>query len=459
MSNSSHSPSPEPETKKRKRSSVAVEELEVDINAPEPPSKKAARRLKKGKPTTSTPAEATATDETKSTGAKPDDSATAKHSAYGIWIGNLAFTADKASLRTFFSTHGSITEDEITRLHMPTPMAAPADKGRTLNKPANKGFAYIDFSTADALSRALALSETLMSGRKVLIKDAKSFAGRPDKTTSTSTSDGNTSKGPVSARDANAKPPSKRLFVGNLSFDVTKEDLENHFSQAGEIEDVHMATFEDSGKCKGFAWVRFKELESAEAAARGFIFKVDEDDQDQDFPESSDSSDNEVNGEVKDEDEDEEEHSDDSAKEAKKSNNKQAKKVKKVKKQKKRKWFINRLFGRPLRCEFAEDASVRYKKRFGKPAGIPNGGGEGRSFRRDAGDGGDGVEGSDAITEVSGQQGKRARATGTKEERQEQRRRKHVDARTIRPGAALANAPRASGAIVAGTGKKTTFDD
>jgi hypothetical protein len=38
-------------------------------------------------------------------------------------------------------------------------------------------------------------------------------------------------------------------------------------------------------------------------------------------------------------------------------------------------------------------------------------------------------------------------------------RRKKFDARKIRPGNALANAPRASAAIVESAGKKTSFDD
>ena len=44
---SENEPSQEPPSKKRKGS---VEEIEVDVTAPEPPSKKALRRLKKGKP-------------------------------------------------------------------------------------------------------------------------------------------------------------------------------------------------------------------------------------------------------------------------------------------------------------------------------------------------------------------------------------------------------------------------
>jgi len=36
------------------------------------------------------------------------------------------------------------------------------------------------------------------------------------------------------------------------------------------------------------------------------------------------------------------------------------------KKRKPRKWTVNKLAGRLLRCEFAEDPALRYRKRFGK---------------------------------------------------------------------------------------------
>jgi hypothetical protein len=42
--------------------------------------------------------------------------------------------------------------------------------------------------------------------------------------------------------------------------------------------------------------------------------------------------------------------------------------------------------------------------------------------------------------------------------RQAMRRQKHIDARNVAPGQALANAQRASTAIVKPSGKKTTFD-
>lgn len=422
------SASPE-SSKKRKRASLPADELEIDVGLPEPQSKKALRKSKKTKANPDTKGEDGEAGEAGSADAPAAEAQkTSKQSEYGVWVGNLPFTADKTMLRVFFTRQGQIPDADITRVHMPTP-TTPAQAGRV--KPKNKGFAYVDFATSESLQKAIALSEELLNGRKVLIKDAKSYEGRPANATATAAA--LSGADPAAATPADGKAgktaptaTSKRIFVGNLSFDVTKEDLEEHFGQAGEVEDVHVATFQDTGKCKGFAWVRFTELEAAQAAVQGYIFKeepAEEDDVESEAEKSDSSSDDE--------------------------SERKTSKSKKQKKQKKRKWFINRLHARPLRCEYAEDASTRYKKRFGKGA-RDTAGGEGASTDADS---------AAPITEVDDSAPKtRVRSKGDKDARQEQRRRKHVDARNIKPGAALASAPRASGAIVAGAGKKTTFD-
>ncbi|KAG0227716.1 hypothetical protein BGW41_003705 [Actinomortierella wolfii] len=162
---------------------------------------------------------------------------------FGIWIGNLSFLTTDKALRHFFKDVGA----EITRVNLP--------KGRDGR---NKGFAYIDFSSQEGQENAIALSEKELDGRRVLIKSSKSFAGRPmvSKTEVTE----------QSFKQKHAESPT--LFVGNLSFNTTRESLKALFEDAGEIRKVRLATFEDSGKCKGFAYIDYTETESATKALR-----------------------------------------------------------------------------------------------------------------------------------------------------------------------------------------------
>jgi len=46
-----------------------------------------------------------------------------------------------------------------------------------------------------------------------------------------------------------------RIYVGNLSFQTTQDDLHAAFSQFGNVERVNMVTDRDTGQPRGFAFV------------------------------------------------------------------------------------------------------------------------------------------------------------------------------------------------------------
>lgn len=210
-----------------------MEEIEIDINKATPLSKKELRLLKKGKKTAEeiesekfqdVPKVKPATDGEEKSEEKPKG-----HSNVSVWIGNLSYDTTEEDLRNFMTAKSTIEEKDITRVKLPK-------NGRK-----NRGFAYMDFSSEDSMNIAVTLSEQELNGRKLLIKQGTNFEGRPAKV------------------EKEGNPPSRILFVGNLAFDTTDELLETHFRHCGEIMKIRMATFEDSGKCKGFAFIDFKD--------------------------------------------------------------------------------------------------------------------------------------------------------------------------------------------------------
>lgn len=421
---------------KRKREPLP-EEVEIDVNLAEPVSRKELRKAKKAK---SNP-KAGEDGEGETTVKKEEAVKPGERSQYGVWIGNLPWSATKDSLRTFLMENTEITSEQITRVHMPAPTKPPNPNWST--KPLNKGFAYVDFSDQLPMYAAIALTETKMDGRPLLIKNAKSFEGRPEKPKE----EGAVATDGVKGGKA-GHPPNKRVFVGNLAFDVTKEDLEVHFSQAGPIEMLHMATFEDTGKCKGYAWVTFETVEAATSAVQGFILKAE--------PVKEVVKKSKKSKKPKKEKKDSDAESDsaaDSSSEAESSEEEEEPAPKKAPKP--RKWWINQLMGRELRCEFAEDASTRYNKRYGKekkgPEGPPV---EGVHPDRQTNFGGGGDD--RPVRRAPRQQGKprEERKPGERGERGHKKR----DPRTIAPGAAHTNAQRAAVGIVPSEGKKITFD-
>src|SRR6185295_3586974 len=56
------------------------------------------------------------------------------------------------------------------------------------------------------------------------------------------------------------------IFVGNLSYQTTQEDLHAAFAQYGNVERVNIVTDRDTGQPRGFAFVEMAEKRDAETA-------------------------------------------------------------------------------------------------------------------------------------------------------------------------------------------------
>jgi cold-inducible RNA-binding protein len=63
--------------------------------------------------------------------------------------------------------------------------------------------------------------------------------------------------------------PSK-LYVGNLAYSVTDSDLENLFSQVGQVHSAAVVTDKFSGQSKGFGFVEMETAEEASKAIQQF---------------------------------------------------------------------------------------------------------------------------------------------------------------------------------------------
>ena len=59
---------------------------------------------------------------------------------------------------------------------------------------------------------------------------------------------------------------SAKLFVGNLSFQATEEDLRELFAQAGTVETVRIITDQFTGRPRGFVFVEMATKEEAQKA-------------------------------------------------------------------------------------------------------------------------------------------------------------------------------------------------
>jgi RNA recognition motif-containing protein len=63
---------------------------------------------------------------------------------------------------------------------------------------------------------------------------------------------------------------STKLYVGNLSFRVTSDDLHEYFSQAGTVESANVVQDRDTGRSRGFGFVEMASEDEANSAIAQF---------------------------------------------------------------------------------------------------------------------------------------------------------------------------------------------
>jgi RNA recognition motif-containing protein len=61
-----------------------------------------------------------------------------------------------------------------------------------------------------------------------------------------------------------------KLYVGNLSFQTSSEELQELFSQAGTVESANVVEDRDTGRSRGFGFVEMASREEGEAAIQQF---------------------------------------------------------------------------------------------------------------------------------------------------------------------------------------------
>jgi len=66
---------------------------------------------------------------------------------------------------------------------------------------------------------------------------------------------------PLSSKDSDVN-----IFVGNLAFTTTEQDLRQLFEPYGTVETVRMMTDRDTGRSRGFGFVEMPDSRAAESA-------------------------------------------------------------------------------------------------------------------------------------------------------------------------------------------------
>jgi RNA recognition motif-containing protein len=64
------------------------------------------------------------------------------------------------------------------------------------------------------------------------------------------------------------------IYIGNLAYNITEDDLRQAFSEYGEVSSVNLITDKFSGQSKGFGFIEMPDNSQADAAIKGLNGKL-----------------------------------------------------------------------------------------------------------------------------------------------------------------------------------------
>ena len=113
-------------------------------------------------------------------------------------------------------------------------------------------YGYVEFTTAESAQAALALAGKEVDGRAIRVDISEA---RPKK-----------EAGAKNFSNTPTGEATDTLFIGNLSFTATEDDIRGAFAECGEILSIRLPTDRESGQPKGFGYIQFSTLDEAKAA-------------------------------------------------------------------------------------------------------------------------------------------------------------------------------------------------
>ncbi|KAL1598884.1 Phosphatidylinositol-3-phosphatase SAC1 [Paraconiothyrium brasiliense] len=158
-----------------------------------------------------------------------------------IFVQQISQRAEMRHLRAFFEAVGPVVEAQIV-------------KDRVTGR--SKGVGYVEFKDEESVPKALELTGQKLKGVPIIAQLTEAEKNRASR-----------AAGEGGAASATNGAPFHRLYVGNIHFSVTEEDLKEIFLPFGELEQVTLQRDEQNPtRSKGYGFVQFVDPNDAKKA-------------------------------------------------------------------------------------------------------------------------------------------------------------------------------------------------
>jgi RNA recognition motif-containing protein len=152
----------------------------------------------------------------------------------------LGIDITESTIKALFEPHGKVDLVNIPR-------------DRMTQKP--RGFAFVDMSTKEELEAAInAVDGTELENRSVRVMKSVNKDEVGERKVSPKRERSNNT-----GMSAGPPPGTKKIYVGNIPFSVSKDELKDFYTEYGEVVDVFIPSNPETGEGRGFAFVTMKE--------------------------------------------------------------------------------------------------------------------------------------------------------------------------------------------------------
>ncbi|KAJ5096567.1 RNA-binding protein rsd1 [Penicillium angulare] len=154
-----------------------------------------------------------------------------------IFVQQLAARLRTKELMAFFEKVGPVKEAQIVKDRV---------SGRS------KGVGYVEFKSEESVPAAIQLTGQKLLGIPIIAQLTEAEKNRQ-------------ARNPEASSGPQHSAPFHRLYVGNVHFSITENDLQNVFEPFGELEFVQLQK-DETGRSKGYAFVQFRDPNQAREA-------------------------------------------------------------------------------------------------------------------------------------------------------------------------------------------------
>lgn len=157
------------------------------------------------------------------------------------YVGNLSWDVAWQDLKDHMRSEGDVVFAEVMSEH----------DGRS------KGCGIVEYATAEEAQNAITnLTDTELKGRMIFVREDRETAGG-----------GGGSGGGGGGTGGNTSRQSSSVYVGNLAFETSWQDLKDHMRGAGNVDQANILTGDD-GRSKGCGIVLYQKPQDAQRAIR-----------------------------------------------------------------------------------------------------------------------------------------------------------------------------------------------